>query len=140
MVKSAQFRFRRGDNRDANSAAGMMMRVFALTAVLLTGLALGACSSVSGYVSDHWPTWAGGLPTDVPPRPGAPGYEEFISHQQAKDAAASAPASQAAPTATPVAATAAAAATPPVDTVNAQPASPAMRRTDDQGVVQGGLY
>ena len=63
--------------------AGMIKRLFALTTVLGACLALGACASFSGYVADSWPTWAGGMPKDVPPRPGAPGYEEFISHQQA---------------------------------------------------------
>jgi hypothetical protein len=51
-------------------------------AALGLGLALSACSSVSSSVSDHWPHWAGGMPADVPPRPGAPGYEDFIAHKQ----------------------------------------------------------
>lgn len=57
--------------------------------LLVCSLLLGSCSSVSSYVSDSWPTWAGGMPKDVPPRPGAPGYEEFLAHQQRQDAAAS---------------------------------------------------
>ena len=66
------------------AAAGRVL----VSAVLLTAsLALGSCSSVSGFVSDSWPTWAGGMPKDVPPRPGAPGYEEFLVHQQGKDVA-----------------------------------------------------
>jgi hypothetical protein len=143
MVKSSQAHFPRCGNRKAISAAGVIMRVFVSTSVLFACLALGSCAGFPGYVSDHWPTWAGGMPSDVPPRPGAPGYEEFISHQQGKDAASSATAAApAAPAATPVGATApaGAAATPPADTGNAPPASPGMRRTDDQGVVQGGLY
>ena len=40
------------------------------------------------------------MPDDVPPRPGAPGYDEFIAHKQdAKDAPAATPM----PTPTPVA-------------------------------------
>jgi hypothetical protein len=48
----------------------------------LFGLAamLGACSPFAGYMADHVPHWAGGLPADAPPRPGAPGYDEFIAH------------------------------------------------------------
>jgi hypothetical protein len=140
MVKSSQFRFHRGRDRDANLVAGVIVRAFASTALLFAGLALGSCSSFPAYVSDHWPTWAGGLPSDVPPRPGAPGYEEFISHQQTRDAVApaAAPAQAGTPAPTPVAATAPAA--PPAAAVDAQPASPGMRRTDDQGAVQGGLY
>lgn len=75
----------------------MIQRFFAPTIVLLTGLALGSCASVSATVSDHWPTWAGGMPKDVPPRPGAPGYDEFLVHQQGKDVTpAAAPAENAA--------------------------------------------
>jgi hypothetical protein len=127
-----------------------MTRFFATTLALLVCLALGACSSFSGFVADSWPTWAGGMPKDVPPRPGAPGYEEFISHQQARDEAAAAaaataaagapggaqPGVAAAPVATPVAATA----PPAAGDADRQPLPPAYRRTDNQGVVQGGLY
>ncbi len=64
------------------------------------GPLLGSCgggseSGFSGYVADHWPHWAGGMPDDVPPRPGAPGYDEFIAHGQASQDAAK-PASPAA--------------------------------------------
>ena len=62
----------------------------AVLAVVLAGLGplLASCggvteSGVSGYVADHWPHWAGGMPADAPPRPGAPGYDEFIAHGQA---------------------------------------------------------
>jgi hypothetical protein len=50
------------------------------------GLVLGSCSSMSSAVADHWPHWAGGMPEDVPPRPGTPGYDAFIAHKQAEDA------------------------------------------------------
>jgi hypothetical protein len=56
----------------------------------------------------------------VPPRPGAPGYEDFIAHRPAnKDAA-----------------------TPEVAAGQSNaPAAPAGNRPpDDQSVVQGGLY
>jgi len=65
----------------------MIARFVAPAVVLCLGLLLGSCSSFSGYMADHWPHWAGGLPADAPPRPGAPGYEEFIAHrEQLKDA------------------------------------------------------
>jgi hypothetical protein len=118
----------------------LQVRVIVAPALALCAcLALGGCAGFPGYVSDHWPTWAGGLPPDVPPRPGAPGYEEFISHQEAKDEAAAAAAK---PGATPAIATAPAppAATPAVNTTNAQPMPPGPRRIDDQAAVQGGLY
>jgi hypothetical protein len=57
-------------------------------AVLCLGLMLGSCSSFSGYVADHWPRWAGGMPDDVPPRPGTPGYDEFVAHGQPSNVAA----------------------------------------------------
>jgi hypothetical protein len=53
--------------------------------VLGLGLNLTSCG---GFVADHWPHWAGGLPDGVPPRPGAPGYAEFIAHGQARPEAA----------------------------------------------------
>lgn len=57
--------------------------------ILGLGLLLGSCSSISGFVADHWPHWAGGMPSDVPPRPGTPGYDEFIAHKgTSKDATA----------------------------------------------------
>jgi hypothetical protein len=67
-----------------------------LTAAILLALAsaLGSCGGggspegFSAYVADHWPHWAGGMPDDVPPRPGAPGYNEFISHGGANQGAA----------------------------------------------------
>ena len=64
--------------------------------VVSAGLTLGLVrraseDGFSAYVADHWPHWAGGMPGDVPPRPGAPGYDEFIAHGQAdQDAAAAA--------------------------------------------------
>jgi hypothetical protein len=87
---------------------------------LSLGLALGACSSTSSYVSDHWPHWAGGMPEGVPPRPGAPGYDEFIAHQQAAQDAAR-PAVTGATTAP-------------------QPAPGAGSPPSDAAVARGGLY
>jgi len=111
----------------------MIKRFSALTVVILPCLALGACTSFSGAVADHWPTWAGGMPKDVPPRPGAPGYEEFLAHQQGKDASASAA------TGTTAAAPAAAAA-PGADNTGVPAIPTANRQPGDQSAVQGGLY
>ena len=110
--------------------AGMIKRLFAATILLCACLALGACTSFSGYVADNWPTWAGGMPKDVPPRPGAPGYNEFIAHQHGDEAAASAAVAPA-----PVAATA-----PATDNHTMQTLPPAEPRPEDRSVVQGGLY
>ena len=121
MVKSSQPRSGRQRDLARNPAAGMSRRLLAPTLALCLGLGLGSCSSFSGFVSDRWPHWAGGLPADAPPRPGAPGYDEFIAHAQAsKDAAA--PATVAA------------------DKTSAPAAPAGSRAPNDQGVVQGGLY
>src|SRR5579863_1101181 len=120
MIKSAQLRSGGQGECRRNAASATGKRLLAATFVLCLGLGLGSCTSVSGFVSDHWPHWAGGMPADVPPRPGAPGYDEFIAHSQAnKDAAAPAVAGQ---------------------KTGAPAASVAGRPADDQGVVQGGLY
>jgi len=56
-------------------------RLFKTAILLGLGLNLASCG---GFVADHWPHWAGGMPANVPPRPGAPGYADFIAHGQAK--------------------------------------------------------
>jgi hypothetical protein len=124
-------------------------RLLAATAVLGTCLALAGCSSVAGFVSDSVPTWAGGMPKDVPPRPGAPGYEEFIAHQQRQDTAAT-PAgtpAQAGATTAPVTtgATQGTAAVAPArnsatSRVAPQQFPPAYAPPDDRATTRGGLY
>jgi len=117
MVKGSQPRSDRHADRARNTAAAVSTRFLAAATVLGLGLALGSCGS---FVSDHWPHWAGGLPSDAPPRPGAPGYEEFIAHRPAnKDAAApEAAAGQS----------------------NAPATVPGNRPPDDRSAVEGGLY
>jgi hypothetical protein len=48
--------------------------------VLCLGLMLASCAD---FVADHWPHFAGGEPNGLPPRPGEPGYQQFIAHGQA---------------------------------------------------------
>lgn len=136
----------------SHDRTGWLWRRLAPATLVCACLTLGGCSSFSGYVSDHWPTWAGGLPSDIPPRPGEPGYAEFISHQEAKDQATAAAANK--PGATPavapaptgavaaplVAAGPAGAAPVAAGSANAQPAPPDARRIDTQAAVQSGLY
>lgn len=52
---------------------------FCVFAPLLSG-----CTATSGFVADTMPTWMGGLPADVPPRPSDPRYAEYERAQQAK--------------------------------------------------------
>jgi hypothetical protein len=141
--------------------AGTTKRLFLLTAPLWLCLGLGACTPFAGVVSDAWPTWAGGEPKDVPPRPGAPGYEEFMAHQQHQDvgpnaapnAAAAVAPTGAAPGAPGTTAAAVPVATAPGTTAAVPPPAgrytqpppqaplpPAYARPDDRSATQGGLY
>jgi hypothetical protein len=97
-------------------------------------LSLGSCGGMAGFTSDHWPHWAGGEPNGVPPRPGAPGYDEFIAHQQsiATQAQSAAPGGQ--PVAAPPTAPA-----PPAAPAAAPTAAAAPAETDTP-VGRGGLY
>jgi len=88
------------------------------------GLLLGSCGPVAGFTADHWPHWAGGLPEGIPPRPGTPGYDDYVAHRQAETEAAK-------PAAT--GATANAPAAP-------APAAVAPQSDDDRAVTRGGLY
>lgn len=121
--------------------SGMIKRFFAPMIALLVCLGLGSCASFSGFVSDHWPTWAGGMPNDIPPRPGAPGYDQFLVHQSGKDAAAAAPAASA-PSVTSAANASAqpAPAVAPAEGANMQAVPVRNLPPNDQAAVQGGLY
>jgi hypothetical protein len=116
-----------------------------ITAATLLGFGL-SLASCGGFVADHWPHWAGGMPADVPPRPGAPGYAEFVAHGQAAPEIKQQPPAVAGVqgtiqpgAATPAVATSAAAASaPPAAPVRA--AIPDSDITQDSSVVNGGLY
>jgi len=129
-------------------------RSAALALVIALGAATAGCSPFAASVADHWPHWAGGLPADAPPRPGAPGYDEFIAHGQADQQAAKSGAVAATPGGQPGVATAAAAPAAPAAApagipaaprsapaaVPAEPAAPASEEPDDTSAVRGGLY
>jgi hypothetical protein len=113
-----------------------------ITAVTLLGFGLNL-AGCGGFVADHWPHWAGGMPADVPPRPGSPGYAEFIAHGQAVPEAKQPPAAQSAvqpvaATEAPAASAAAAASAAPAAPIRA--AVPDSDVTQDSSVVKGGLY
>ncbi len=144
---------RRPDDR----AAAMIRKrsLAAAAAVLWLAPMLGSCG---GFVADHWPHWAGGLPPDAPPRPGAPGYEEFIAHGEAPPAPSAAAAAAGAAAA--VAETQAGSvptekagggkvhvgrvqSVPPQQTIqqeNVQPEAVTAAPPDDASVTRGGLY
>jgi hypothetical protein len=60
-----------------------MARV-AVLAIAATVLA--SCAEVSHTVVDLIPHWAGGLPNNVPPRPGTPEYEAWQQQRQVEAA------------------------------------------------------
>ena len=60
--------------------AEAMMRI---AVVLALGLMAGSCSW-GGVVGDWMPHAVGGLPKDVPPRPGTPEYDEYQKRQEAE--------------------------------------------------------
>jgi hypothetical protein len=50
---------------------------------LLAFMPLVSCAS-GGVVGEAIPTWAGGMPKNVPPRPGAPEYEDYKKSLEAR--------------------------------------------------------
>jgi hypothetical protein len=135
------------------AAHKIVKRSAAAAVMLCAGAVLASCAGTSNedafsaYVADHWPHWAGGMPGDAPPRPGAPGYNEFIAHGQA-DQGLPLPASAANAPAVPV--------TPVFQTAPSAPAASAQQvrpapaaasvpsvppsASENSNVVQGGLY
>lgn len=107
--------------RGPRNGPGLIVKRCAMGSIVLClGFLLGSCSAFSGAVADHWPHWAGGEPDDVPPRPGAPGYDEFIAHKQPDENAAK-PAGSA-------------------SNASPQPASSRTPPADDPMALDGGLY
>ena len=57
-------------------------------AVTVASCGLGGCGSINerlaAGMSDTIPQWAGGLPADVPPRPGTAKYDEFMQERERK--------------------------------------------------------
>jgi hypothetical protein len=140
----------------AARAAGMMINRFVAAALVLGSASLlGGCSPFSSSVADMWPHWAGGEPAGLPPRPGEPGYEQFIAHGQPNQ---NPPATQQTPTAPPAPAdtTATIAEQKSIAPEQKPPAfaepqgqdrsgtgpvpDPAEQPVNDSGVVRGGLY
>jgi hypothetical protein len=113
-----------------------------ITAATLLGFAL-HLASCGNFVADHWPHWAGGMPADVPPRPGTPGYAEFVAHGQPVPEAKQGPRATATAVQTdaqqvPVAPVAPVAPAPQPAPVGA--AVPDNETMQDSSVVNGGLY
>ena len=127
--------------RPSHQTSGSLMAPRRLiTAVTLLGFGLNL-ASCGGFVADHWPHWAGGLPADVPPRPGTPGYADFVAHGQPKpdpkqEPAATAAAVQSGAQQAPVAPVSAA----PAPAAPIRGSAPGDDGLQDSSVVNGGLY
>jgi hypothetical protein len=111
----------------------IVQRLCLVLLVLCLGPALGSCSGVAGVASDIWPHWAGGEPADIPPRPGKPGYEDYIAHQQGTPPSAK-PAETAQPAVAAAAAPAAGSPPPAPEPAASPPAE------ENATVRRGGLY
>jgi hypothetical protein len=63
-------------------------RLLTLIVLALLTCSVGGCGAINANlaagVSDTLPHWAGGLPPDVPPRPGSAKYEEFMRERERK--------------------------------------------------------
>jgi len=58
-----------------------------LLAIALPAGVLSGCSTINASLAgtgEALPTWLGGMPADVPPRPGTPKYDEFMKEQERK--------------------------------------------------------
>jgi hypothetical protein len=57
-------------------------------ALALPALSVGGCSSINEKLTptvvDAIPSWAGGLPRDVPPRRGTPEYDAYMQERERK--------------------------------------------------------
>jgi hypothetical protein len=142
------------------SAADMVIRRFVAVALVLGSASMmGACSPFSSSMADMWPHWAGGEPAGLPPRPGEPGYDQYIAHgqpNQTPPAAPGAPAAAGPAQQAPAGTTATIAEERSVAQQQKPPAFAEPRRDDggdteplpdpaeppanDSGVVRGGLY
>jgi hypothetical protein len=63
-------------------------RAFVIVVAIALPCGLGGCGTVNDRITpgivDAIPHWAGGLPADVPPRPGTPQYDEFMRERERK--------------------------------------------------------
>jgi hypothetical protein len=63
-------------------------RIPAVMVLALVACGLSGCGSINeklaAGVTDSIPQWAGGLPPDVPPRPGTAKYDEFMRERERK--------------------------------------------------------
>lgn len=63
-------------------------RLLTLIAAALVACGLSGCGTINANlaagISDTLPHWAGGMPADVPPRPGTAKYDEYMREREKK--------------------------------------------------------
>jgi hypothetical protein len=63
-----------------------LQRLPAVIVIAALACGLGGCGTVNHYAAIGFenviPAWAGGLPSDAPPRPGTAEYDEFIRKRE----------------------------------------------------------
>jgi hypothetical protein len=63
-------------------------RLSTLIALALVACGLSGCGTINANlaagISDTLPHWAGGMPADVPPRPGTAKYDEYMRERERK--------------------------------------------------------
>lgn len=62
----------------------MFNRPAAIAALCVLLPTLAGCSTTSAFMADNIPTWIGGEPEGIPPRPNDPRYVEYERAQRAK--------------------------------------------------------
>jgi hypothetical protein len=64
------------------------IRHFVIVLAVALPCGLGGCGTINDKITpgivDAIPQWAGGLPPDVPPRPGTPQYDAFMREREQK--------------------------------------------------------
>lgn len=62
--------------------------IVTIVALALAGLALSGCGTINEKITpgvvDAIPQWAGGMPSDVPPRRGTPEYDAYMQERERK--------------------------------------------------------
>ena len=73
-------------------------------AVMLAACVLSGCSTINSSLAgtgEVLPQWLGGMPPDVPPRPGTAKYDEYMKEQERKRLTPAPPKDDPAPTQSP---------------------------------------
>ena len=74
--------------KTTTAAMSNSFRLSILIALALVACGLSGCGTINANlaagISDTLPNWAGGLPPDVPPRPGTAKYDAFMQERERK--------------------------------------------------------